>query len=92
MRRKVWLQLLLYIQAETRQFDSAFIFLGAKMKIYSAGEIAKILKIPYYSLDYMERRGKIPAAKRTTSNQRYYTEEDFEELKEILLRIKKNEK
>ena len=54
------------------------------MKIYSAGQVAKILKIPYYSLDYLERRGKIPEAKRTTSNQRFYTAADVSKLKNIL--------
>ena len=54
------------------------------MKIYSAGEIAKILKIPYYTLDYLERQQKIPKAKRTTSNQRFYTERDLLEIKKIL--------
>lgn len=54
------------------------------MKIYSAGEIAKKLKIRYYTLDYMERQGKIPEAKRTTSNQRFYTEEDFQKLRQII--------
>ena len=54
------------------------------MKIYSSGEIAKILKIPYYTLDYLERRGKIPLAKRTTSNQRFFTEGDLLEIKKIL--------
>ena len=54
------------------------------MKIYSAGEIAKILEIPYYTLDYMERQGKIPKAKRTTSNQRYYTEADLTQIRRIL--------
>ena len=41
------------------------------MKIYSAGEIAKLLGIPYHTLDYLERRRKIPEAGRTTSNQRF---------------------
>ena len=54
------------------------------MKIYSAGEIAKVLKIPYYTLDYLERRQKIPKAKRTTSNQRYYTEADLMLIRRIL--------
>ena len=53
------------------------------MKIYSSGEIAKILKIPYYTLDYLERRKKIPKAKRT-SNQRFFTEADLLEIKKIL--------
>lgn len=61
------------------------------MKIYSAGEIAKILGMPYYSLDYLERRGKIPAAKRTTSNQRFYTEEDLKDLKRWLFPERKPE-
>ena len=54
------------------------------MKIYSAGEVARILKIPYYTFDYLERQGKIPFAKRTTSNQRFYTEADLEEIQKIL--------
>jgi len=58
------------------------------MKIYSAGEVANILNIPYYTLDYLERRGKIPAAQRTTSNQRMYTENDLQDLKERLSKIK----
>ena len=56
------------------------------MKIYSAGQMARILKIPYYTLDYLERQGKIPLAKRTTSNQRFYTEADLEEIQKILAR------
>ena len=54
------------------------------MKIYSAGQVAKILKIPYYSLDYLERQGEIPEASRTTSNQRFFTEADLSKLKSIL--------
>ena len=54
------------------------------MKIYSAGQMARILKIPYYTLDYLERQGKIPLAKRTTSNQRFYTEEDLQRLRQII--------
>ena len=54
------------------------------MKIYSAGEIAKLLGIPYHTLDYLERRGKIPEARRTTSNQRFYTEEDLQKLRQII--------
>ena len=54
------------------------------MKIYSAGQVAKILKIPYHCLDYLERRGEIPEARRTTSRQRIYTEEDLRDLKNIL--------
>ncbi len=52
--------------------------------IYSAGQISEILRIPYYTLDYLERRGKIPLAKRTTSNQRFFTEGDLLEIKKIL--------
>ncbi len=54
------------------------------MKIYSAGQMARILKIPYYTLDYLERRKKIPKAKRTTSNQRYFTEADLTLIRRIL--------
>ena len=56
------------------------------MKIYSAGEVARMLQIPYYTLDYLERQRKIPLAKRTTSNQRFYTEADLEEIQKILAR------
>jgi len=54
------------------------------MKIFSAGEVARMLDIPYYKLDYLERQGKILYANRTTSNQRFYTEEDLQKLQEVI--------
>lgn len=54
------------------------------MKLYSAGEVAKLLRVPYYTLNNLEKTGKIPLASRTTSNQRIYTEDDILELKRIL--------
>jgi len=54
------------------------------MKIFSAGEVARMLDIPYYKLDYLERQGKILYANRTTSNQRFYTEEDLQKLRQII--------
>ncbi len=52
--------------------------------IYSAGQISEILRIPYYTLVYKEKQGKIPQAKRTTSGQRYYTEADLMLIRRIL--------
>ncbi|MFC1682890.1 MerR family transcriptional regulator [Candidatus Zixiibacteriota bacterium] len=52
-------------------------------KIYTAGEVAKQLGIPYYTLDYLERVGKIPAARRTGTNKRIYTKADVEKIRMI---------
>jgi len=54
------------------------------MKIYNLGEAARILKIPFYSLQYREKVGKIPEARRSSSGHRIYTEEDLMDLKSIL--------
>ena len=60
---------------------------GIKLKIYSAGEAAKFLNIPYYTLHNLEVTEKIPRAERTSSNQRYYTRDDLGKIKEILDKI-----
>ena len=54
------------------------------MKIYTAGEVAELMGLPYHRLDYLERRGKIPRAQRTGTNQRIYTEFDLHELQKRL--------
>ena len=59
------------------------------MKILTAGEVAKGLGIPYYTLDYLERVGKIPIAKRTGTNQRIYTKKDVEIVRQILSSMRK---
>ncbi len=60
------------------------------MKIYNLGEAARILKIPFYSLQYKEKVGKIPEACRSSSGHRIYTEEDLRELKQILNKQEKS--
>lgn len=59
------------------------------MKIFTAGEVAKQLGIPYYTLDYLERVGKIPAARRTGTNQRIYSKDDVERIRRILISMGK---
>ena len=54
------------------------------MKIYNLGEAAKLLEIPFYSLQYAEKVGKIPQAARSSSGARIYTEKDLMKLKQIL--------
>ncbi|MEE9170271.1 MAG: MerR family transcriptional regulator [bacterium] len=53
-------------------------------RIYTAGEAATFLGIPYHRLDYYERVGKIPPAHRTGTNQRIYTHEELLTLKKLL--------
>jgi DNA-binding transcriptional MerR regulator len=60
------------------------------MKIFTAGEAAKQLGIPYYTLDYLERVGKIPLARRTGTNKRIYTRNDVERIRQILRSASKN--
>ena len=57
------------------------------MKLYSAGEAAKFLEIPYYTLHNLEVTEKIPRSERTSSNQRNYTRDDLDKIKDILSRI-----
>ena len=54
------------------------------MKVFNIGEASKFLKVPFYSLQYAERVGKIPKARRSSSGARIYTEKDLNELKEML--------
>ncbi len=54
------------------------------MEIYNLGEASRILGIPFYTLQYLERAGRIPKARRSSSGHRCYTREDLEKLKEIL--------
>ena len=54
------------------------------MKVFNIGEASKFLKIPFYTLQYAERVGKIPKARRSSSGHRIYTEQDLTELKDIL--------
>ena len=62
------------------------------MKIYTSGEVARLLGIPFNKLLYLENTGKIDPAKRTGTYKRYYTKEDLEMLKEQLKKIKKHER
>jgi len=62
-----------------------------RQKIYNTGEAAKILKIPYYSLQYAEQVGNIPQASRSTSGHRIYTEDDLSRLKKMLQKKEKLE-
>ena len=54
------------------------------MKIFNLGEAAKILEIPFYRLQYLERAERIPKARRSSSGQRFYTQKDLMKLKQIL--------
>ena len=54
------------------------------MKIFNLGEAARLLEIPFYRLQYLERAERIPRAKRSSSGQRFYTEKDLMKLKQIL--------
>ena len=54
------------------------------MKIYTSGEVAKILNIPYNKLIYMENVGKIEPAFKTGSDKRLYTDDDIKAIKKVL--------
>ena len=55
------------------------------MTVFSSGQAAKKLGIPFYTLDYLERVGKIPKAKRVgETGQKYYTDEDLEKIRLIV--------
>jgi DNA-binding transcriptional MerR regulator len=54
-------------------------------RIYSPGEICRMLNIQFYTLAYLETTGQIPKAPRTGANRRYYTDELFEQIRLKLL-------
>lgn len=61
------------------------------MKIFNIGEAARILEVPFYTIQYLERTGKIPKASRSSSGHRYYTNEDLEILKRLFSQKQENQ-
>ena len=59
------------------------------MKIYTTGEVARMLNIPFYQLLYLEKTGKISPARKTGTDKRYYYYGDIEIIKERLKKIEK---
>ncbi len=54
------------------------------MKIYTSGEVAKILGITYEQLLYKEKRGYIKTAQKTGSGKRIYNDNDIKAIKKVL--------
>lgn len=51
--------------------------------LYTVGEIAKILGIPFSTLRYYDKEGLLPFVERSSSGIRMFTEKDYEWLKVI---------
>ena len=60
------------------------------MNILTSSDICRETGVDYSKLVYAERRGYIPKAKRTNTNQRFYTENDLQELKRLFNGIGRN--
>lgn len=55
------------------------------MKVVTVGELARLLGIPRYRLDYAIERGYIPEPRKTIMGaRRFYTEEDVEVIRRLL--------
>jgi len=54
------------------------------MRIWTASNVVELLGIPYHRLLYWESMRKIPRARRTETNRRFYTEEDIAALRRAL--------
>jgi DNA-binding transcriptional MerR regulator len=51
----------------------------------TAGQLCRELGVRYYRLDYLIRSGYVPEPKRTASGQRIFSDEDVDNIKEVIL-------
>ncbi len=54
------------------------------MRIWTASDVVEILGIPYHRLIYWEATRKIPRARRTENDKRFYTDEDLVGLRQAI--------
>lgn len=54
------------------------------MKLFSTGEVARLVGVSLENLAYRERTGKVPRASRMGNGKRFYTESDIRRLKNLI--------